>query len=46
MAHIWTIIFVTILAIVFGLAAWLDRQDRQKRERRCAAHVERDEPKE
>ncbi|MDT5156197.1 MAG: hypothetical protein QOC99_4043 [Acidobacteriota bacterium] len=44
MAHTWTIIFVTILVVAFGLAAWLDRQDRRKRERRGASHEERDEP--
>lgn len=37
MNQLWTIIFVAVLAVAFGLAAWQDREDRKKRERRNAA---------
>jgi hypothetical protein len=33
----WTIIFVTIIAAAFGMAAWLDRKERRRRAGRGAA---------
>jgi hypothetical protein len=38
MAHLWTIIFVTLLAIAFGLAALHDREEVKRQERKRAAH--------
>lgn len=40
-AQLWTIIFVTIIAIAFGLATWHDRAEAKRLERRKAAHDER-----
>ncbi|HEX8069453.1 MAG TPA: hypothetical protein VF546_05855 [Pyrinomonadaceae bacterium] len=37
MNQLWTIIFVAVLAVVFALASWQDREERKKRERRNAA---------
>jgi len=37
MNQLWTIIFVAALAAAFGIAAWYDREDRKKRERRNLA---------
>jgi len=34
MAQVWTIIFVALLAIVFGLAEWHDRKDKKRQQRR------------
>jgi uncharacterized membrane protein YidH (DUF202 family) len=34
MAQLWTLIFVTILATAFGLAAWYDREEAKRRARR------------
>jgi hypothetical protein len=33
----WTIIFVTLLAIAFAVAAWLDRKEKKRRDLRGAA---------
>jgi uncharacterized membrane protein len=38
MAHIWTIIFVTVLAVAFSIAAWHDHEEKKRQERRSAAH--------
>jgi hypothetical protein len=45
MNHTWTIIFVIIIVIAFGIAAWHDHEEMKRRERRTAAHekVERTE---
>ena len=48
MAQLWTVIFVTLLAIAFGIATWLDHKEKKQQERKNAAHekvertVERD----
>jgi uncharacterized membrane protein YidH (DUF202 family) len=34
LVQLWTIIFVTILAIAFGLAHWHDWEEAKRRERR------------
>jgi cytochrome oxidase assembly protein ShyY1 len=44
MAQLWTIIFVTLLAITFGLAAWQDREDAKRRERRNTVVEKKDSP--
>ena len=45
MGQLWTIIFVTIFAFAFAVAAWQDHEDKKRLERRRAAHekVERAE---
>jgi uncharacterized membrane protein YidH (DUF202 family) len=37
MSQLWTIIFVAVLAIAFGLAHWYDREEAKRRERRNMA---------
>jgi hypothetical protein len=39
--QLWTIIFGTIIAIAFGLAAWHDREEAKLQERKKAAHDKR-----
>jgi hypothetical protein len=41
MAQLWTIIFVTLIAIAFGLAASHDREEMKRQERKRAAHENR-----
>jgi hypothetical protein len=41
----WTIIFITILAAAFGMAAWLDRKEKKRREVRGTACERRDQGK-
>ncbi|MDT5060064.1 MAG: hypothetical protein QOH63_523 [Acidobacteriota bacterium] len=45
MSHLWTIIFVTLLAIAFGLVAWHDHEDMKRQQRKAAAHEQRDKSK-
>ena len=46
MSQLWTIIFVFLLAIAFGLAAWHDREDKKRQQRKEAAHKIRDQSEE
>ena len=46
MSQLWTIIFVILLAIAFGLAAWHDREDKKRQERKDAAHKSREQSEE
>jgi hypothetical protein len=34
MSQLWTIIFVALLAIGFGLASWHDREDKKRQQQR------------
>jgi hypothetical protein len=43
MQQLWTIIFLTLLAIGWGLAAWHDREDEQRYHRRDAAGENRED---
>ncbi|MGB8510628.1 MAG: hypothetical protein WCD76_19810 [Pyrinomonadaceae bacterium] len=38
MSQLWTVIFVTLLAIAFCVAGWHDRDKSRRRERRNGAH--------
>jgi uncharacterized membrane protein YidH (DUF202 family) len=42
LAQLWTLIFVAILAIAFGLAHWYDCAEVKRRERRNIADEKRD----
>jgi uncharacterized membrane protein YidH (DUF202 family) len=42
LTHLWTIIFVAVLAVAFALAHWHDREEARRRERRNAAAEEKD----
>ena len=46
MGQLWTIIFVTILAVAFAVAAWHDREDKRRLERRQVAHEKTDRAEE
>jgi len=46
MSHLWTIIFVILLAIAFGLAAWHDHEEKKRQERKEVAHKSRDQSEE
>jgi uncharacterized membrane protein len=37
MAQLWTIIFIALIAIAFSLAAWHDRGEAKRCERRSAS---------
>jgi predicted outer membrane lipoprotein len=43
---VWVIIFVTLLAIAFGIVAWLDRDEVKQRQRRNAADEKRNQSEE
>lgn len=45
MDHLWTIVFVILLAIAFGLAAWHDHEEKKRQQRKAAAHEQRDKNK-
>ena len=45
MAQLWTIIFVTLLAIAFGLAAWHDREEQKRHQQRNVAYEKRNQSK-
>jgi uncharacterized membrane protein YidH (DUF202 family) len=34
MSQLWTVIFIAVLAIAFGLAHWYDCEEAKRRERR------------
>jgi len=34
MKHLWTIVFFILLAIAFGVAAWHDREDTKRKQRK------------
>lgn len=38
MSQLWTVIFITLLAIAFGIAAWHDNEEKKRQERKNAAH--------
>jgi hypothetical protein len=42
-SQLWTLVFLTVLALLFGLAAWQDRGDAKRREQRNAAVHKKDE---
>jgi uncharacterized membrane protein YidH (DUF202 family) len=44
MSQLWTIIFVAVLAVAFGIAAWHDREEEKRRRRRDANPEERGDP--
>ncbi len=46
MGQLWTIIFVTVLALAFAVAAWHDREDKKRLEQRKAAHEHADRAEE
>jgi nitric oxide reductase large subunit len=39
---IWTIVFVIVLVIGFGIAAWHDRDEKKREERRISAYEKKD----
>jgi hypothetical protein len=41
MTQLWTIIFVTLLAIGFGLAIWHDWEDQKRQRRKDSIYKER-----
>ncbi|MGA9995175.1 MAG: hypothetical protein WBP93_07165 [Pyrinomonadaceae bacterium] len=43
MGQIWTIIFVTLLAIGWGIASWHDRKEQKQHQQRKAASDKSDE---
>lgn len=45
MRHLWTLIFITLLAIGFGITAWKDHQDKKRRERRTISYQAKQPPK-
>ena len=38
MRHLWTIVFFILLAIAFAVAAWHDRQDTKRSQRKSASY--------
>lgn len=43
MSQLWTIVFLTLLAIAFGIAAWHDREERKRQGRKDSAAEKRAE---
>jgi hypothetical protein len=41
MAQLWTIIFVTLVGIGFGIAAWHDHEAAKRQKRRAAVYEKR-----
>ena len=42
MSQLWTIIFVTLLAVAFGIATWRDREEQKRQQRKDAARKQSD----
>jgi hypothetical protein len=43
MSHIWTIIFVILFALAFGIMSWQEREEKKRRQRRAELYTKRDE---
>jgi uncharacterized membrane-anchored protein len=37
MAQLWTIIFITLIALAFGIASWHDREEVRRQEQKKSA---------
>ncbi|MDT4898519.1 MAG: hypothetical protein QOH25_3596 [Acidobacteriota bacterium] len=45
MSQLWTIIFMILIAIAFGIATWHDREEQKRQQRKEAAQKQTDKSK-
>lgn len=45
MIQLWTIIFIILLALAFGLTVWLDKAEQKEQAQKRAAYAQRDKHK-